>query len=158
MRPAQMNRKLLAWLPTFCWLVVLTCFSTDLFSADHTGKILLKIIHWIYGPVSDQQFQLIHLVVRKGAHFFSYGLLSFFAFFAWRATLPDPRPWLVKWAGLAFALTLAAGSSDEIHQHFVASRTSSPWDVLLDMTGAFFFQLLLMATIKRPTRSSVRHS
>jgi VanZ family protein len=149
----RLNCKLLAWLPTLCWLLVLACFSTDVFSADHTGRILRKIIHWLYGPISEQQFQLVHFLVRKSAHFFSYGLLSFFAFFSWRATLPDPRPWLAKWSGVALALTLAAGSSDELHQRFVASRTSSPWDVLLDMTGAFFFQLLLMAVMKRSARS-----
>src|SRR5689334_14777938 len=66
------NRKMVAWLPTLCWLVVLACFSTDVFSSDHTGRILLKIIQWVYGPVSNEQFQLIHLVVRKSAHFFSY--------------------------------------------------------------------------------------
>lgn len=148
-RSGRPNRKLLAWLPTLCWLVVLACFSTDVFSSDHTGRILLKIIHWLYGPISDQQFQFIHFLVRKSAHFFSYGLLGFFAFFSWRATLPDPRSWLAKWSGLALALTLAAASSDELHQRFVASRTSSPWDVLLDMTGALFFQTVLALFLKR---------
>lgn len=148
------NRKLLAWLPTLCWLVVLACFSTDVFSSEHTGRILLKIIKWVYEPVSDQQFQFIHFLVRKSAHFFSYGLLSFFAFFSWRATLPDVRKWLVKWSGLALLVTLAAGSSDEIHQRFVASRTSSPWDVLLDMTGAICFQLFLAILFKHRDRRS----
>ena len=149
---SRLNRKLLAWLPTLCWLVVLACFSTDVFSADHTGRTLMRIIHWLYGPISDPQFQFIHFLVRKSAHFFSYGLLSLLAFFSWRATLPDVRPWLAKWSGLALLLTLAAGSSDELHQRFVASRTSSPWDVLLDMTGAVFFQLLLMAIMKRSSQ------
>lgn len=148
------NGKLLAWLPTLCWLVVLACFSTDVFSSDHTGRILLKIIQWVYGPISYDQFQLIHFFVRKSAHFFSYGLLSFFAFFSWRATLPDIQPWLAKWSGLALLITLTAGSSDEIHQRFVASRTSSPWDVLLDMTGALCFQILLAVVIKRRNRHS----
>jgi VanZ family protein len=147
---------MLAWLPTLCWLVVLACFSTDVFSAEHTGRILLKIIQWVYGPVSDQQFELIHFLVRKSAHFLSYGLLSFLAFFAWRVTLPDPRPWLAKWSGLALAITLAAGSSDEIHQRFVASRTSSPWDVLLDMTGAICFQVLIAVLLKRKNRHAAR--
>jgi VanZ family protein len=143
---------MLAWLPTLCWLVVLACFSTDVFSSEHTARILLKVIQWVYGPISDQHFQLIHFLVRKSAHFFSYGLLSFLAFFAWRVTLPEPRPWLAKWSGLALAITLAAGSSDEIHQRFVASRTSSPWDVLLDMSGAIFFQILVAVVLKRTTR------
>jgi VanZ family protein len=139
---------MLAWVPTLCWLVVLACFSTDVFSSDHTGRVLLKIIQWVYGPVSNEQFQLVHFLVRKSAHFFSYGLLSFFAFFSWRATLPDIPLWLAKWSGLALLITLAAGSSDEIHQRFVSSRSSSPWDVLLDMTGAICFQILLAVVLR----------
>lgn len=145
---------MLAWVPTLCWLVVLACFSTNTFSSDHTGRVLLKIIHWVYGTISDQQFQFVHFLVRKSAHFFSYGLLSFFAFFSWRATLPDIEFWRAKWSGLALLITLAAGSSDEIHQRFVSSRTSSPWDVLIDMTGAICFQILLAVILRRRDQRS----
>src|ERR1700757_2528748 len=42
LRPRQ---KLWYWVPTFLWLCLLAAFSTDTFSAEHTGHILWKIVH-----------------------------------------------------------------------------------------------------------------
>lgn len=137
------------WIPTLLWLGVLALFSTDTFSAEHTGKILLKLLHLVYGNISVLGFERLHFLVRKSAHFFSYGLLSAFAFFSWRATLPELRQWSARWSGLALLLTLAAGSSDEFHQTFVASRTPSVHDVMIDMAGAVFFQLVIAFAIHR---------
>jgi VanZ family protein len=141
--PTSFLRKLLPWLPTLLWLSVLTAFSTDTFSAEHTGSVLLKIIHAIYGGISARQFQALHFLVRKCAHFFSYGILGVFAFYSWRASLPARPRWMPRWSGLALLLTLAAAAADEFHQSFVPSRTSSPRDVMLDMMGAIFFQVVI---------------
>jgi VanZ family protein len=148
--PASPSRKLKAWLPTLLWLCVLAIFSTDLFSAEHTGHILEKIIRALFGSVSDQVFQQIHFLVRKSAHFCSYGFLSALAFFSWRATLPSPpQQWTLRWASLAVLVAFIAGSLDEFHQRFVPSRGSSFHDVLLDTAGAVFFQLVIAFAIAR---------
>jgi VanZ family protein len=141
--PASFSRKLLAWLPTFAWLCVLASFSTDTFSADHTGSVLLKLIHFFYGRISHHQFEQIHFLVRKSAHFCSYGFLSALAFFSWRATFPASQRWSLRWAALGVLTAFAAGSLDEFHQSFVPSRTSSFHDVLIDTAGALFFQILI---------------
>ncbi len=147
--------KLRAWLPTLVWLGVLACFSTDVFSAEHTGLVLHKIIHALFGEVSPEAFQQIHFYIRKSAHFLSYGLLSAFAFFSWRATLPGSREWSARWSGLALLLTFVAGSLDEFHQTFIPSRTAHFHDVLLDTTGALFFQLALALWLGRRVRVDV---
>ena len=150
--PASRPRKLLAWLPTLLWLCVLAIFSTDLFSAEHTGSILQKIIRALFGRISHQSFQQIHFFVRKAAHFCSYGLLSVFAFFSWRATLPALRRWSFRWAALGALTAFVAGSLDEFHQSFVPSRTSNFHDVLLDTAGALFFQLVVAVAVSRRKR------
>lgn len=150
--------KLLAWLPTLLWLGVLACFSTDTFSAEHTGIVLQKIVHALFGEVSPDVFQQIHFYIRKSAHFLSYGLLSAFAFFSWRATLPAFREWSARWSGLALLLAFVAGSLDEFHQTFIPSRTAHFHDVLLDTTGAFFFQLALALWLGRRAPGDVRDS
>ena len=147
--PAPFSRKLLAWAPTLMWLCVLAAFSTDVFSADHTGSILHKIIHALFGGISDHAFQHLHFLVRKSAHFMSYGTLSALSFISWRATLPARERWVFRWASLALLLTLLAASLDEYHQSFIPSRTSSVYDVLLDITGAFFFQLAIALWLTR---------
>lgn len=141
--------KLLAWLPTLVWLCVLAFFSTDLFSAEHTGSVLEKILQFFFGKISQHRFEQIHFLVRKTAHFCSYGFLSALAFFSWRATFPALRQWSVRWAGLALLTGFLAGSLDEFHQRFVPSRTSNFHDVLIDTAGALFFQLVLWIAISR---------
>jgi VanZ family protein len=150
------RRKLLLWLPTLVWLCLLTVFSTDSFSAEHTGSILWKIVHAVYRGISDRQFEVLHFFVRKAAHFTLYGMLSVFAYYSWKATLPARRIWTFRWSGLALAVTLIAGSLDELHQSFVPSRTASYHDVLLDVTGALFFQILIatLAGSRRGGRSA----
>ena len=125
------------------WLGAIAAFSTDTFSSVHTGAILKKILHAIYGPISSQQFEQLHFVIRKTAHFTVYGLLSWLAFLAWRTTLPALRRWTLGWAGLAMTVVFVAASLDEFHQTFVPSRTGSSRDVMLDLTGALFFQIMI---------------
>lgn len=135
-------RRAQAWLPTFLWLCVIASFSTDVFSAEHTGGILRKLLYLLGSSITDEQFRALHFLIRKTAHFTVYGLLGVFAFFSWRATLPAAR-WTLRWSGLSLLLVLAAAILDEFHQSFIPSRTSSPRDVALDLVGALCFQIII---------------
>lgn len=152
--PATPPRKLRAWIPTLLWLFVLAAFSTDTFSAEHTGGILLKVLHALFGQISAQLFQLIHFLIRKSAHFCSYGLLGALAFFSWRATLPSFQRWTFRWSLLAVLLAVTAAGLDEFHQSFVPSRGSSVRDVFLDFAGAVFFQLVIAIWLGRQAARS----
>lgn len=147
--PVPAKSKLLAWIPTLIWLCVLALFSTDIFSAEHTGGVLARILDTLFPNLSAERFEQIHFLVRKSAHFCSYGLLSAFAFFSWRATLPALRRWAFRWAGLGLLTGFTAGSLDEFHQSFVPSRTSSFHDVLIDTVGALFFQMAIALWLSR---------
>lgn len=136
-------RKLRAWIPTLLWLCVLTVFSSDTFSAEHTGSVLTKVLHALFGSISAERFQQIHFLIRKSAHFCSYGFLGALAFFSWRATFPARPRWTFRWSILALLLAVTAAGLDEFHQSFIPSRTSSLRDVLLDLVGAIFFQLAI---------------
>lgn len=125
------------------WLAAIASFSTDIFSAEHTRGILWRIVHLLGGSITEELFAILHFFVRKAAHFTVYGILSGFAFYAWRATLPARQRWTFRWSALALLLTLVAASLDEFHQSFVPSRTSSPRDVALDLIGALCFQIII---------------
>jgi VanZ family protein len=146
--PPVRRNVLISWIPTMAWLCVLAAFSTDTFSAEHTGTILEKVLRFLFGEISSERFYAIHFLVRKTAHFCSYGTLSAFAFFSWRATFPALKVWSARWSGLALLLTLFAAGADEFHQSFVPSRTASPRDVLLDMVGAVFFQVAIAIVLR----------
>jgi VanZ family protein len=83
----------------------------------------------------EDQFHLIHHLIRKSAHFTEYFI---FCLLIYRGVRGDRKGW--RWTWGISALAVAAGYSimDEIHQAFVASRTASPYDSLLDSIGAFF--------------------
>jgi VanZ family protein len=128
---------------------IIASFSTDTFSAAHTGAILKKIIDAIYPAMPAQWFETVHFFIRKSAHFTVYGVLSWLAFLAWRITVPAPRRWTFTWSGLALAVTFFTGSLDELHQSFIPSRTASVRDVMLDLTGALFFQAVIAIFLTR---------
>lgn len=141
--PAPFRKKLVAWLPTLVWLAMIAMFSTDTFSSEHTGSVLEKIVRAVYGPISPAHLKILNILVRKTAHFCVYGFLSLVAYFSWRSTLPRRARWTFTWSLLALLITLVAASLDEFHQVFVPSRGPSVYDVLLDMMGGMFVQILL---------------
>ena len=108
--------------------------STDTFSAEHTGTVLERILHWLVPSITEDRFLIIHYFIRKSAHFTEYFV---FCLLLYRGVRGARKGWRWTW-GLT-ALFCAAGYSalDEIHQAFVASRTASPYDSLLDSIGAF---------------------
>jgi len=149
-------RKLRAWIPTLIWLCVLALFSTDAFSADHTGSVLWKILHALFGTRFDAHFQEIHFFIRKSAHFCSYGFLGALAFFSWRATFPERPRWTLRWSLLGLLIAVIAGGLDEFHQSFVPSRGSSLHDVFIDTIGAIFFQVAIAIWISWREKRAAR--
>jgi VanZ family protein len=112
--------------------------SSDLFSAQHSGQWLGEIILRIVGhPLPPREFHLVHFLIRKSAHLTEYFILGALCF---RAVRGDARGWSARWAVVAVALAAAVAITDEWHQFFVMSRTSSGWDVLLDAVGAALAQ------------------
>jgi VanZ family protein len=124
-----------AWWPAILWAAVIFVMSTDTFSSEHTASIFEPILRWIKPGMTRVQFQAINYLIRKSAHFSEYFI---FCLLIYRAVRGARKGWRWTW-GLA-ALFCAAGYSalDEIHQAFVASRTASAYDSLLDSVGAFF--------------------
>jgi len=137
------------------WLGCIGFFSTDAFSAEHSGRILRSIFRMLGHPLTLHQYALLNVLIRKSSHFLTYGFLGFLAFFSWRATFRRAASWSFMWSALAIALTLAAAALDEFHQSFVPSRTSAGKDVLLDLLGGLFFQFLILAVTARRNSSKV---
>ncbi len=140
-----------AWWPAFLWAGLIFCMSTDTFSAEHTAWVLQPILRWLVPSLTEHQFSTIHYFIRKSAHFTEYFV---FCLLLYRGVRGDRRGWRRTW-GLA-ALFCAAGYSvlDEIHQAFVASRTASAYDSLLDSIGAFaaFGALWIWFRLRRSVR------
>lgn len=77
-------------------------------------------------------------IVRKTAHFFIYCALGFFSLLSAKTFFIESGRGFPKKRGFlsASAFCFFYAASDEIHQLFVAERSGSPLDVLLDLAGS----------------------
>jgi VanZ family protein len=154
MKPRLFGLLLPTWLrtwgPAVLWAGFIFVMSTDSFSAEHTGSIVLAVLRWLFPSMAMAEIDFIHHIIRKSAHFTEYFIFCVILFRSVRGTHTG---WRWTW-GLT-ALLIAAGYSalDEIHQAFVASRTASPYDSLLDSIGAFvaYIALFLWFRLRKPS-------
>ncbi|MEY2496560.1 MAG: hypothetical protein QOD12_116 [Verrucomicrobiota bacterium] len=137
----SVHRLLKYWLPVLLWMLFVFIGSTDLMSADHTSRFIGPFLRWIAPDISPATITSIQLLVRKAAHLTEYAILSALFYRAFRQGREN------FWRAAALALVVAAiyASLDEFHQSFVASRTGTPWDVMIDMGGAVIGLALCMA-------------
>ncbi len=137
------------WWPAILWAGFIFLMSTDTFSAQHTGSIIEPILRWLFPSITRDQFDFIHHVIRKSAHFTEYFI---FCLLIYRGVRGTRRGWHWSWGLTALAIAAGYSALDEIHQAFVASRTASPYDSLLDSVGAFFAvaTLYLWLRLRRP--------
>ena len=128
------------WLPAIVWAGVISWASTDAFSASHTSSFILPILHWLFPHASAETLDRLHFFIRKTAHVAEYFVFSLFLF---RALRGEHRGWQFRWAIAALAIAAGYSVLDEFHQSFVPSRTASPWDSLIDTSGAATAQVVL---------------
>lgn len=117
---------------------------------QETSLIIRPILKFLFPSSPEATIDLIHGYIRKCAHFTEYGILAFFAF---RAAAGSSVSVLRQSRFLVPVIFVAlVAAADEYHQSFVPSRTSSGWDVLLDISGSVFVVLIfsLMDRRKRP--------
>lgn len=138
---------------------VIAVESTGLLGSSNTASLLFPLLRWLAPHMPLEQMQEIHHILRKCGHVFGYGMLSWLCFRAWRATLPDARAWVWRWALLALLMTATVASLDELHQYFTPGRTGLFSDVLLD-TGAgllvLLVQLILVAAARHREGNGAR--
>ena len=93
----------------------------------------------------------IHLVSRKGAHWFEYFVLAILLLRAQRrggeAKLATPT------IAQTLVLVLAYAASDEYHQSWVPQRTASAVDVMIDMFGGVCGVLWMLFYHRRSTKT-----
>ncbi|MBN1267687.1 MAG: VanZ family protein [Anaerolineales bacterium] len=110
----MVERKLdvLRWIPA-----VLMMGAIFFFSSRTAGQI--------------PYFGSLDFLLKKGGHAIGYGMLGLSYYYALPRTLSVRYRWIMAWMmAILFAL------SDEFHQSFVAGRTSTVRDVLIDSGGA----------------------
>ena len=141
-----------AWLPVVLGVIAVALESTEFMGANHTSGPFRWLYQAIFGPVSDERWEVLHILIRKSGHFIGYGAIGLAWLRAWWMTLPRSR--FLHDSLLALLGTAMIASVDEWHQTFLPNRTGSAWDVLLDCCGAIMLELAayIFMRLFRPKR------
>ncbi|MFL6590526.1 MAG: VanZ family protein [Chthoniobacterales bacterium] len=131
-RAVKLHPVLKFWFPVIAWMIFIFIGSTDLMSAEHTSRFIGPFLRWFAPHISDPTIGSIQLVVRKCGHLTEYAILAALLCRALQQPLGPSLPAAV----LGFGISALYAALDEFHQSFVASRTGTPWDVLIDCVGA----------------------
>jgi VanZ family protein len=145
-------RLVLDWVPAALSVSMIALESTATMSADNTSQWLYPWWVRFFGAISAAHWMEVHHLIRKTGHFVGYGLVSVAFFYGWRQTLARlaVKHWSLwrRASVLAVLCTLVIAILDEQHQSFLPSRTSSPLDVCIDLSGAIIAQLVLLVAIQ----------
>jgi VanZ family protein len=131
------------WLPALLYSGAVLAASGDFFSSEHTAVWLYWLLSHVFGPISDERFEMIHHLARKTGHVCAYALMGYIWFRAARHRSRREGAWHWQWALVGLLASVLVASLDEFRQSFYASRGSSVWDVMLDGSAALFMQLLI---------------
>ena len=127
-------KKAAAWFLCAVWMSVI--FAMSAMPGDVSGAQSGMIVRLIEGVLlllpggADIPQDIVHLIVRKGAHMAEYAVL--FALYRRALRLSGAR----RPGVLALVLCAAYAATDEMHQGFVAGRGPSAMDVVIDTAGA----------------------
>ncbi len=130
-----MRTLLKYWLPVFIWIGVIFAGSTDIFSAEQTSRYLVPFLRWLDPQISISTIAMIHFALRKLGHLIEYAVLAAFLWRALRSGTNIRAKMSTLFAGVWVACAIFA-VSDELHQSFIASRSASLLDVMIDTSGA----------------------
>ena len=118
---------LTAYVPLLIWTFIVLGLGSGVGSMNETSRVIRPLLEFFFPSTSPEVLTVYHGYIRKLAHFVEYGFLAFLAVRAFAG-------WNRKYL-LSILLVLAVAVIDETNQSFNSARTSSPWDVLLDLAG-----------------------
>lgn len=112
-----------------------------------TSRIIRPLLEFLFPAASEESLQLMHHYIRKAAHFIEYAVLAYWAI---RAFIQGAVGFLKNHFYVsALGVVLLIAALDEINQSFNPARTSSSWDVVLDIGGGIFAIMLWRLLLRR---------
>ena len=150
------SKKIMPWIAVVLWMTVIFLFSAQ--TGNQSGNTSGEVVRWFIGlfyrnfealPPAEQTriLGIVHLLIRKGAHFTEYAVLAMLVANAIRNRIPD-RSWFPVVFSSLYAVT------DEIHQYFVPERACRFLDVCIDTAGAAFGTAIFVLLIVIKNRIS----
>jgi VanZ family protein len=140
-------------MPVLAWMLLIFAGSSDILSAEHTSRYLVPFLRWLDPAISFQTIVAIHFALRKIGHFSEYAMLTVLLWRALRGTFSEVGKGTLATSVFLVVATFAA--SDEFHQSFVATRTASSHDLVIDCIGALVavFLCVILSRTRQQSRS-----
>ena len=136
-------------------MIVIFAASTDMMSAEHTSRFIGPFLRWLVPDISLATIGAVQLLMRKGAHLTEYAVLGALLL---RALGSGGARLAGKYLFGAWGVAVMWAALDEFHQAFVASRTGSPVDVMIDAAGALIgltiYWLLTRRKVDNPAKAA----
>jgi VanZ family protein len=146
-KPKSRREQIILYAPLFIWIGVILFLGTGQGASARTSLIIRPILEFLFPTAPEETLQFYHGIIRKCAHLTEYGVLGLLAC---RAFVTLSAATLRKYFYiLAVALVLIVASADEFNQSFNPERTSSPIDVLIDLSGGTFATLIYVIWSRR---------
>lgn len=146
LQPNKWRGRIIRYAPLFLWIGLVLFLSTGNASMSNTSRFVRPLLEFLFPTAPEETLLVYHGYVRKLAHVTEYAIL---AFWASRAFSTSSVKFLNQfWYVFAFLLVALTASIDETNQSFLASRTGSIYDVLLDIAGGTAMILLFSIVLK----------
>lgn len=136
-----MSRKLIriiSWISVLLHLGLIFYFSSKpaVQSKELSGNVTEIVIQTVQrvapNKVAELDVRILHHLIRKNAHFFSYLVLGILVLNA----LKRNGVYGFKGIMIAFLICVLYAISDEVHQTFISGRSGEVRDVIIDSAGA----------------------
>lgn len=139
----QNNRwrgRIIRYAPLILWIGLIMFLSSGQASMSNTSRFVRPLLEFLFPDSPEEILIVYHGYIRKLAHVGEYAIL---AFWAARAFVSSNQNFLRRlWFVFAFVLVFVVASIDETNQSFLASRTGSIYDVMLDVSGGLAMILI----------------
>ncbi len=128
--------------PLVLWIGVIMFLSSGQASMSNTSRFIRPLLIFLFPGAPEEILNIYHGYIRKAAHVTVYAILAFWAFRAfYQSSLTRLREF---WYAFASLLVLLVAAIDETNQSYLASRSGSIYDVILDMAGGVSMILLII--------------
>lgn len=137
-------KRILSWILVIAWMIFIFYMSNQPANiSNEQSDFVLNLIKNLGIDINNIYIDLAITIIRKGAHFSEYLILSLLYFNLLRFYINKNKALV-----LSIILCFLYASTDEFHQLFIEGRAGRFTDVLIDTSGAFTASILVFLVNK----------